>query len=73
MILLAYHGYSDTVEFLITQSDANPCQEDNRGNTALMGANPHHKGKSSNSVADIAISKGNYDLATFFVASKESK
>ncbi|WP_420837610.1 hypothetical protein [Alteromonas genovensis] len=35
-MLAAYHGHSETVEFLIAQSDADPCQEDNRGNTALM-------------------------------------
>ncbi|WP_269520725.1 ankyrin repeat domain-containing protein [Alteromonas sp. BMJM2] len=123
LILAAYHGHSETVEFLIAQSDADPCQEDNRGNTALMGAifkghagvakqlifadchvdesnqqgqtalmfaslfdrkeviasllekgaNPHHKDKSGNSVADIAISQGNYDLASSLVASKENK
>jgi ankyrin repeat protein len=37
------------------------------------GANPHHKGKSGNSVADIAISQGNYGLAPSLVASKENK
>ena len=37
------------------------------------GANPHHKDKSGNSVADIAISHGNYDLASSLVASKEEQ
>ena len=38
LILAAYHGHTDTVNFLISEANANPCQEDNRGNTALMGA-----------------------------------
>jgi ankyrin repeat protein len=113
LILAAYHGHSDTVTYLIEQANANPCQEDARGNTALMGAifkghvrvakqlmfadcdidetnaqgqtalmfaslfdrtdivqsllskgaNPLHKDKSGNSVADIALSQGNYALA----------
>jgi len=113
LILAAYHGYADTVSFLIEQAKANPCKEDNRGNTALMGAifkghvsvakqlvfadcdideenaqgqtalmfaslfdrqeivssliekgaNPKHVDKAGNSVADIALSQGNYALA----------
>lgn len=113
LILAAYHGHSDTVNFLIGEANANPCQEDNRGNTALMGAifkghvsvakqlvfadcdideenaqgqtalmfaslfdrqeiintlidkgaNPAHMDKAGNSVADIALSQGNYELA----------
>jgi len=113
LILAAYHGHTDTVNFLISEANANPCQEDNRGNTALMGAifkghvsvakqlvfadcdideeneqgqtalmfaslfdrqeiintlidkgaNPAHMDKAGNSVADIALSQGNYELA----------
>ena len=113
LILAAYHGHTDTVSFLIEQVKANPCQEDKRGNTALMGAifkghvsvakqllfadcdideenangqtalmfaslfdrqeiintlidkgaNPAHIDKAGNSVADIALSQGNYELA----------
>lgn len=113
LILAAYHGHTDTVNFLIGEANANPCQEDNRGNTALMGAifkghvsvakqlvfadcdideeneqgqtalmfaslfdrqeiintlidkgaNPAHMDKAGNSVADIALSQGNYELA----------
>jgi ankyrin repeat protein len=113
LILAAYHGHSDTVNFLISEANANTCQEDNRGNTALMGAifkghvsvakqlvfadcdideeneqgqtalmfaslfdrqeiintlidkgaNPAHMDKAGNSVADIALSQGNYELA----------
>ncbi|OJF69408.1 hypothetical protein BK026_11740 [Alteromonas sp. V450] len=114
LILAAYHGHTDTVNFLISEANANPCQEDNRGNTALMGAifkghvsvakrlvfadcdideeneqgqtalmfaslfdrqeiintlidkgaDPKHVDKSGNTVADIALSQGNYGLAT---------
>ncbi|MBT3137132.1 ankyrin repeat domain-containing protein [Alteromonas sp. ALT199] len=113
LILAAYHGHTDTINFLIGEANANPCQEDNRGNTALMGAifkghvsvakqlvfadcdideenaqgqtalmfaslfdrqeiintlidkgaNPAHMDKAGNSVADIALSQGNYELA----------
>ncbi|APD91133.1 hypothetical protein BM524_15730 [Alteromonas mediterranea] len=113
LILAAYHGHTETVNFLIGEASANPCQEDNRGNTALMGAifkghvsvakqlvfadcnideenaqgqtalmfaslfdrqeiintlidkgaNPAHTDKAGNSVADIALSQGNYELA----------
>lgn len=113
LILAAYHGHTDTVNFLISKANANPCQEDNRGNTALMGAifkghvsvakqlvfadcdideeneqgqtalmfaslfdrqeiintlidkgaDTHHVDKSGNTVADIALSQGNYELA----------
>ncbi|MBU2978742.1 ankyrin repeat domain-containing protein [Alteromonas sp. C1M14] len=120
LILAAYHGHSDTVTFLINQAHANPCQEDARGNTALMGAifkghvsvakqlvfadcdvdetnaqgqtalmfaslfdrtdivetllaegaDPQHKDKSGNSVADIALSQGNYALAKALINAK---
>ena len=113
LILAAYHGHTDTVDYLINTAKANPCQEDNRGNTALMGAivkghvsvakqlvfadcnideeneqgqtalmfaslfdrqeiintlidigaDTHHKDKAGNTVADIALSQGNYALA----------
>lgn len=37
LILAAYNGHLETVEWLIEQG-ANPCTQDNKGNTALMGA-----------------------------------
>jgi ankyrin repeat protein len=38
LILSAYHGKTDAVEYLLSQASVNACQEDNSGNTALMGA-----------------------------------
>lgn len=38
LILSAYHGKTDAVEYLLSQANVNACQEDNSGNTALMGA-----------------------------------
>ncbi|MDO6695401.1 ankyrin repeat domain-containing protein [Aliiglaciecola sp. 3_MG-2023] len=38
LILSAYNGQTETVNFLLDVDDINPCQEDARGNTALMGA-----------------------------------
>ncbi|MBO1256062.1 ankyrin repeat domain-containing protein [Alteromonas sp. 5E99-2] len=38
LILAAYHGETEAVNYLLKQTDANPCQKDNSGNTALMGA-----------------------------------
>ena len=38
LILTAYHGQTDAVEFLLNQAGTNACQEDASGNTALMGA-----------------------------------
>lgn len=120
LILAAYHGHTDTVIFLINQVHANPCQEDARGNTALMGAifkghvnvakqlvfadcnidetnaqgqtalmfaslfdrtdivetllaqgaNAQHKDNAGNSVADIALSQGNYVLAETLIKAR---
>ncbi|MFA3792421.1 ankyrin repeat domain-containing protein [Aliiglaciecola sp. SL4] len=38
LILSAYNGQTEAVNFLLGLEDINPCQEDARGNTALMGA-----------------------------------
>ncbi|MEP1385556.1 MAG: ankyrin repeat domain-containing protein [Paraglaciecola sp.] len=38
LILAAYHGETDAVNYLLNEVNANACQEDNSGNTALMGA-----------------------------------
>ncbi|WP_166424075.1 ankyrin repeat domain-containing protein [Paraglaciecola sp. 20A4] len=38
LILAAYHGQTDAVTYLLSQDEINACQEDNSGNTALMGA-----------------------------------
>lgn len=38
LILTAYHGQTDAVEYLLNQAGTNACQEDASGNTALMGA-----------------------------------
>ena len=38
LILSAYHGHTDAVTYLLSQDNINACQEDNSGNTALMGA-----------------------------------
>tara|TARA_R110000744_G_scaffold16404_11_gene45194 strand:- start:1884 stop:2465 length:582 start_codon:yes stop_codon:yes gene_type:complete len=38
LILAAYHGQTDAVTYLLSQDNINACQEDNSGNTALMGA-----------------------------------
>lgn len=38
LILSAYNGQSDTVDFLLSLENIDPCQEDTKGNTALMGA-----------------------------------
>jgi len=38
LILSAYHGQTDAVKYLLSQASVNACQEDNSGNTALMGA-----------------------------------
>lgn len=38
LILSAYHGKTDAVKYLLAHADVNACQEDNSGNTALMGA-----------------------------------
>lgn len=38
IILSAYHGHTEAVKFLLSNKHVNPCQEDNTGNTALMGA-----------------------------------
>lgn len=38
LILSAYHGKTVAVEYLLSQASVNACQEDNSGNTALMGA-----------------------------------
>lgn len=37
LILAAYNGHLDTVEWLM-EKGADPCAQDNKGNTALMGA-----------------------------------
>jgi ankyrin repeat protein len=37
LILAAYHGHAEALELLM-RAGANPCAEDARGNTALMGA-----------------------------------
>lgn len=113
LILSAYHGQTDAVIYLLSQDDINACQEDNSGNTALMGAifkgnfgaikalinadcdldqtnangqtaamfatlfnrtktiaalteagaNLGAKDDSGNSLVDIALSQGNYELA----------
>lgn len=113
LILSAYHGKTDAVEYLLAHADVNACQEDNSGNTALMGAifkgnfgaikalisadcdidqansngqtaamfatlfnrtdtisalteagaNLTAKDSSGNSLVDIALSQGNYELA----------
>ncbi|WP_339722331.1 ankyrin repeat domain-containing protein [uncultured Paraglaciecola sp.] len=113
LILAAYHGETATVNYLLEQANANACQEDNSGNTALMGAifkgnfgaikaligadcdidqtnqngqtaamfatlfnrtetiaalteagaDLEAKDSSGNSLVDIAISQGNYELA----------
>ncbi|MDO6711908.1 ankyrin repeat domain-containing protein [Aliiglaciecola sp. 2_MG-2023] len=38
LILSAYNGQTETVNYLLSVEDINPCQEDIKGNTALMGA-----------------------------------
>ncbi|MDO6838816.1 ankyrin repeat domain-containing protein [Paraglaciecola chathamensis] len=38
LILSAYHGQTDAVKYLLSHASVNACQEDNSGNTALMGA-----------------------------------
>ena len=38
LILAAYNGQVDTVDYLLNEVKVDACQEDNRGNTALMGA-----------------------------------
>lgn len=38
LILAAYNGQAETVDYLLQSVGADPCQQDKRGNTALMGA-----------------------------------
>ncbi|MFT2092510.1 ankyrin repeat domain-containing protein [Paraglaciecola sp. 2405UD69-4] len=123
LILAAYHGETDAVNYLIDEANANACQEDNSGNTALMGAifkgnfgaiksligadcdidqanqngqtaamfatlfnrtetiaalteagaDLDAKDSSGNSLVDIALSQGNYELAEKLTEKPETK